>query len=106
MLSSVFSSADENGVEGPSESNVYELVIKDLTVQDEGTFICGISGLHAISQSYILTVNSKCSIYWLKLLGVQNLSELRTSSQEKNIAGQQFTVRLENIRFRAWSLDL
>ena len=52
-------SLDETGVEGLSESNVYELVIEDVNVQDEGTFTCGVSGAHPINQDYILTVNSK-----------------------------------------------
>ena len=54
---------DETGAEGPSESDVYELVIKDVNVQDEGTFTCSVSGAHAINQNYLLTVNSKCTIH-------------------------------------------
>ena len=53
-------SVDETGAEGLSESDVYELFIRDVNVQDEGTFTCSVSGTHVINQDYILTVNSKC----------------------------------------------
>ena len=83
VLENCFFPADENGVEGPSESNVYELVIKDLTVQDEGTFICSISGVHSISQNYILTVNSKCPIHTLKI--TKSPKSFRTGFQEETL---------------------
>ena len=59
MYSTFICTSDENGaVNTQGQGNVYELKISNLTVLDEGTYICQISGDHVIEQKYSLTVNS------------------------------------------------